>query len=550
MTTRQAASEPKPADGPNETPKRCCVAIYSTSTACGLGWNVNKVVPRAVETSPAATTTSPDQVLPLAANHDHNLSLDKTVNGMTAALIHLEIVGAIEHASSGSVAESTGSTAAAEGQQRQPQQNAADGITPTPARPAGIARTEQDPSGAVPPPASTSAPAGPSSESTKKPGDELKEGDKEEPSSEELETNGKSARQAAAEAFLKLYGGSPSGPTSTTPSTTAPPATTVTTPAPASSSATPKPSDRLLEDFAPFWDFEAEPPTSTSLPQVRSEYASRSSSPPQPSQVPPLIQLFDPSAISSSQANRTVTPLNYTQPFLGFPFLTAPPSLSAPLQRAGWKEIQMAKSVCSPFASTLAFTGAGTHEPESPGRVLGDFGSFRFRPTTTNLKDCNTFKPLQRENMSTPSSTAGTPSASKALSPSSSSAALPGSPAPASTPGAVTPKTSSTSTAPAKPKPVNVFSNDGSFLERMQRSKKAEDEKKKQDEVLARKRAFDDRFKSRGKRKTTSETNDSAESAAPPAKKAKELTQYEKEVKAYEGRSLKDQGIGIRPLVK
>lgn len=84
----------------------------------------------------------------------------------------------------------------------------------------------------------------------------------------------------------------------------------------------------------------------------------------------------------------------------------------------------------------------------------------------------------------------------------------------------------------------------------MQRSKKAEDEKKKQDEVLARKRAFDDRFKSRGKRKTTSETNDSAESAAPPAKKAKELTQYEKEVKAYEGRSLKDQGIGIRPLVK
>ncbi|KAG8946858.1 hypothetical protein FRC04_011405 [Tulasnella sp. 424] len=535
MTTRQAASEPKPADGPNETPKRCCVAIYSTSTACGLGWNVNKVVPRAVETSPAATTTSPDQVLPLAANHDHNLSLDKTVNGMTAALIHLADQLRNQRAQQQPPRAFQGFNANGHGLGN---------------RGPGIARTEQDPSGAVPPPASTSAPAGPSSESTKKPGDELKEGDKEEPSSEELETNGKSARQAAAEAFLKLYGGSPSGPTSTTPSTTAPPATTVTTPAPASSSATPKPSDRLLEDFAPFWDFEAEPPTSTSLPQVRSEYASRSSSPPQPSQVPPLIQLFDPSAISSSQANRTVTPLNYTQPFLGFPFLTAPPSLSAPLQRAGWKEIQMAKSVCSPFASTLAFTGAGTHEPESPGRVLGDFGSFRFRPTTTNLKDCNTFKPLQRENMSTPSSTAGTPSASKALSPSSSSAALPGSPAPASTPGAVTPKTSSTSTAPAKPKPVNVFSNDGSFLERMQRSKKAEDEKKKQDEVLARKRAFDDRFKSRGKRKTTSETNDSAESAAPPAKKAKELTQYEKEVKAYEGRSLKDQGIGIRPLVK
>ncbi|KAG9018695.1 hypothetical protein FRB90_010463 [Tulasnella sp. 427] len=152
--------------------------------------------------------------------------------------------------------------------------------------------------------------------------------------------------------------------------------------------------------------------------------------------------------------------------------------------------------------------------------------------------------------MSTPSSAVGTPSGAKGLSPSTSSAALPGSPAPASTPGVVTPKTSSTSTAPAKPKPVNVFSNDGSFLERMQRSKKAEDEKKKQEDVLTRKRAFDDRFKTRGKRKIASETNDSPESAAPPAKKAKELSQYEKEVKTYEGRSLKDQGIGIRPLVK
>ncbi|KAG9009535.1 hypothetical protein FRB94_011952 [Tulasnella sp. JGI-2019a] len=102
----------------------------------------------------------------------------------------------------------------------------------------------------------------------------------------------------------------------------------------------------------------------------------------------------------------------------------------------------------------------------------------------------------------------------------------------------------------SKPKPVNVFSNDGSFLERFQRTKKEEDEKKKQEEATARKRAFDDRFKNRGKRKAVSPSAEEPSDSTPPVKKAKELTQYEKEVKSYEGRSLKDQGIGIRPLVK
>ncbi|KAG2092275.1 hypothetical protein BD769DRAFT_1522355, partial [Suillus cothurnatus] len=50
------------------------------------------------------------------------------------------------------------------------------------------------------------------------------------------------------------------------------------------------------------------------------------------------------------------------------------------------------------------------------------------------------------------------------------------------------------SKVPPKPKPVNVFSNDGSFLERFQRSKKEEEDKRKAEEALARKRQFDDRF--------------------------------------------------------
>ncbi|KAF9510933.1 hypothetical protein BS47DRAFT_1364151 [Hydnum rufescens UP504] len=94
--------------------------------------------------------------------------------------------------------------------------------------------------------------------------------------------------------------------------------------------------------------------------------------------------------------------------------------------------------------------------------------------------------------------------------------------------------------------------------------------------VSKRKRNFDDRFlyglpftphlpetqKKRGKRPAASsvdapDTEASTESGS-SAKKAKSETplrrnlsaQYEKEVKGYQSRSLKDQGIGVRPLVK
>jgi len=116
---------------------------------------------------------------------------------------------------------------------------------------------------------------------------------------------------------------------------------------------------------------------------------------------------------------------------------------------------------------------------------------------------------------------------------------------------------STTSPAPkphthSKPKPANVFSNDGSFLERFQRIKKDEEEKKKQEDILAKKRHFDERFKNRGKRPPP-DAPSSNPITEPPVKKTKvekPMTQYEKEVKSYAGRSLKDDGIGVRPLVK
>jgi len=67
-----------------------------------------------------------------------------------------------------------------------------------------------------------------------------------------------------------------------------------------------------------------------------------------------------------------------------------------------------------------------------------------------------------------------------------------------------------------------------------------------------RKRDFDARFKKRGKRPPP-DSSSSATSENPPAKKPKSdkpMTEYEKEVKNYAGRNLKDDGIGIRALVK
>ncbi|THH18367.1 hypothetical protein EW146_g2597 [Bondarzewia mesenterica] len=115
------------------------------------------------------------------------------------------------------------------------------------------------------------------------------------------------------------------------------------------------------------------------------------------------------------------------------------------------------------------------------------------------------------------------------------------------------PAGSSSKPAAPRPKPTNVFSNDGSFLERFQRIQKDEEEKKKQEEILAKKRNFDNRFKQRGKRPSPDSSNSKNTAADPPTKKAKTevpMSQYEKEVKSYAGRSLKDDGIGVRPLVK
>ncbi|KAI0337471.1 hypothetical protein BDW22DRAFT_1364130 [Trametopsis cervina] len=117
--------------------------------------------------------------------------------------------------------------------------------------------------------------------------------------------------------------------------------------------------------------------------------------------------------------------------------------------------------------------------------------------------------------------------------------------------------TSSASTNPTKPvaakaKAANVFSNDGSFLQRFQHLKKDEEEKKKQEETLARKREFDSRFKRRGKRPPP-DTESSTIPAENPTKKSKvdePTSSYQKEVQNYAGRSLKDEGIGVRPLVK
>ncbi|PAV17384.1 hypothetical protein PNOK_0744800 [Pyrrhoderma noxium] len=132
------------------------------------------------------------------------------------------------------------------------------------------------------------------------------------------------------------------------------------------------------------------------------------------------------------------------------------------------------------------------------------------------------------------------------------------SPVGVSTPSSI--KSSSSSTPSLKQKPGNVFSDDGSFLERFQRDKKEEDEKKLQDEKyekLARKLEFENRFKKRGKRRAPSPNPSPSETPDDfPAKKLKveeqqkkPLTAYEKEMKSYRS-SLKDTGTGVRPLVK
>ncbi|KAF8514227.1 hypothetical protein BU17DRAFT_68469 [Hysterangium stoloniferum] len=112
----------------------------------------------------------------------------------------------------------------------------------------------------------------------------------------------------------------------------------------------------------------------------------------------------------------------------------------------------------------------------------------------------------------------------------------------------------------ARTKPTNVFSNDGTFLERFQRLKREEEEKKKTEQDATRKLQFEERFKKRGKRPTPDTPATTHDADDLPSKKLKiendaplmadVSAQYEKDVHTYAGRSLKDNGTGIRPLVK
>lgn len=97
-----------------------------------------------------------------------------------------------------------------------------------------------------------------------------------------------------------------------------------------------------------------------------------------------------------------------------------------------------------------------------------------------------------------------------------------------------------------------MFSNDGSFLEQFQRSKQIETEKKQNEEALNKKREFADRFKNRRKRPLpTEDIKSEGPNNSKKVKADKEISQYEREVKQYKGNgNLKDDGMGVRPLVK
>ncbi|CAG8601245.1 9611_t:CDS:2 [Paraglomus occultum] len=128
---------------------------------------------------------------------------------------------------------------------------------------------------------------------------------------------------------------------------------------------------------------------------------------------------------------------------------------------------------------------------------------------------------------------------------------------------------SSTSTTtknvPSSTPAINIFSNDGSFLERFKRMKAEEDEKKKQLEALDRKKAFEDRIKNRGKRKLSAtespgldvSTDGVSEAKRPHLEKSTatetldpNANAYLKEMQKYNERLCKDDSGHVRPLVK
>ncbi|KAF8547629.1 hypothetical protein OG21DRAFT_1501473 [Imleria badia] len=118
---------------------------------------------------------------------------------------------------------------------------------------------------------------------------------------------------------------------------------------------------------------------------------------------------------------------------------------------------------------------------------------------------------------------------------------------------------STTSKAPPKPKPVNVFSNDGSFLEHFQCSKQEEEDIQKGEEALIKKKQFADRFKNRGKRPPPPDsphTVTTTDLDPNPAKKVKrddnapQLSEYRNQVCNHPSSFHKDTGTGVHPLVK
>ncbi|KAF0392008.1 hypothetical protein F8M41_010669 [Gigaspora margarita] len=129
---------------------------------------------------------------------------------------------------------------------------------------------------------------------------------------------------------------------------------------------------------------------------------------------------------------------------------------------------------------------------------------------------------------------------------------------PASTPASSNGSTGgkSTKNVPSSTPAINIFSNDGSFLDRFKKMKAEEDEKKKQLGALERKKAFEDRIKNRGKRKNqptdeepdpkrvTLEDNERSETLDPKA------NAYLKEMQKYSERLCKDDSGHVRPLVK
>ncbi|KIO33438.1 hypothetical protein M407DRAFT_17699, partial [Tulasnella calospora MUT 4182] len=244
--TPQPTSEPKPADGPNETPKKLpCGHIFHFH--CLRSWLERQqscpTCRRSVlENPPASTTTAAppapggrpnppgggqpqaqpqpgqqvqrDENGPLPPRPGNAQDRDQVVNAQRLLeRLSMPLSEQLRNQRAQQQQQPRtfqGFNANGQwqpwtyGQQQRPgQQNAADGVAPTPTRPAEAGTSEPEQSGVVSSLASKDAPAASSSASPKKPDEEAKKEEKEEPSSEEPAENGKSARQAAADAFLK-----------------------------------------------------------------------------------------------------------------------------------------------------------------------------------------------------------------------------------------------------------------------------------------------------------------------------------------------------------